>query len=69
MQRKYLEMRIIFTPGISHRKYILAMSSIDPLAVVGSEAVGSFVTMTVLARTTFTHKITLKEDLIQQVTI
>ena len=30
---------------------------------------GSFVAMTVLARTTFTHRITLKQDLIQQVTI
>ena len=39
------------------------------LSIQNSEVVESFSTMTVLVRTTFTRKITLKQDLIQHVTI
>ena len=39
------------------------------LSIQNSEVVESFSTMTVLVRTTFTRKITLKQDLIQHETI
>ena len=76
MQRKYQEMHLIFTPGISQPQGIYSCNSFYWSARVrqnlsqNSEVVGSFffLTITVLVSTTFTRNITLKQDLIQHVT-
>ena len=48
---------------------LLICSRLSGLDIQNNEVVGSFSTMRVLVRTTFTRKITHKQDLKQQVTI